>query len=108
MAAGEQLHIGLLGRAVPVVMTPEGLRAVSKGKPGNPLQVERYLAQKFGGRLDEALSVMVELAASWEPLELNRIGFRHYERFRPGVPAGERGWGVPGELHLTKVRGLIR
>src|SRR4051812_19783598 len=30
---GERLHVDLLGRAVPVVGTPDGLRAVNKGKP---------------------------------------------------------------------------
>src|SRR5688572_5658950 len=44
---GEQLHVDLLGRAVPMVRTPDGLRAVNKGKPGNPAQVDKYLAGKF-------------------------------------------------------------
>ena len=49
---GEALHVGLLGRAVPVVRTPDGLRAVSKGKPGNPARIETYLAAKFGEHLE--------------------------------------------------------
>ena len=48
LAEGEQLRVDLLGRAVPVVRTPDGLRAVNKGKPGNPAQIEKYLAAKFG------------------------------------------------------------
>ena len=52
LAEGEQLHVDLLGRAVPVVRTPDGLRAVSKGKPGNPARIEKYLAGKFGERLE--------------------------------------------------------
>src|SRR3954454_4645259 len=32
LAEGEQLRVDLLGRAVPVVRTPDGLRAVNKGK----------------------------------------------------------------------------
>jgi hypothetical protein len=51
LAEGEQLRVDLLGRAVPVVRTPDGLRAVNKGKPGNPAQIAKYLAAKFGGRL---------------------------------------------------------
>src|SRR5215213_11689595 len=55
LAEGERLlHVDLLGRAVPVVRTPDGLRAMNKGKPGNPAQIEKYLAGKFGERLDEA------------------------------------------------------
>ena len=34
LSEGERLHVDLLGRAVPVVRTPDGLRAVNKGKPG--------------------------------------------------------------------------
>ena len=34
LGEGEQLHVDLLGRAVPVARTPDGLRAVSKGNSG--------------------------------------------------------------------------
>ena len=104
LAEGEQLHVDLLGRAVPVVRTPDGLRAVSKGKPGNPAQIEKYLAAKFGERLGDARTAMEELAAGQEAAELQRRGFRLYERFRPEVPAGESGWGAKGELDLAKVQ----
>jgi hypothetical protein len=101
---GEQLHVDLLGRAVPMVRTPDGLRAVNKGKPGNPAQVDKYLAGKFGDRLGDARSAMAELAAAHEPADLYRRGFRLYGRFRPEVPAGESGWGAKGEFDLAKVR----
>jgi hypothetical protein len=91
LGEGEQLYVGLLGRAVTVEQMPDGIRAVSKGKPGNPAQVEKYLAGKFGPDLEAA--------------ELQRRGFRLYELFRPDVPAGESGWGAKGELDLAKVRG---
>ena len=35
LAEGEQLRVALLGRVVPLVQTPDGLRAVNKGKPCN-------------------------------------------------------------------------
>src|SRR4051812_16169233 len=55
LGEGERLlHVDLLGRAVPVVRTPDGLRAVNKGKPGNPARIEKYLAGKFGERLEDA------------------------------------------------------
>jgi hypothetical protein len=104
LGEGEQLHVGLLGRAVPVVRTPDGPRAVSKGKRGNPAQVEKYLASKFGPDLEAARAAMEALAASVEAGELQRRGFRLYERFRPDIPAGESGWGAKGELDLAKVR----
>ena len=107
LAEGERLHVDLLGRAVPVVRTDDGLRAVSKGKPGNPAQIERYLAGKFGERLGDARQTMATLAAAHEPADLCRLGFRLYELFRPAVPTGESGWGAKGELDLRKVRALV-
>src|SRR4051794_25697170 len=106
LSEGERLHVDLLGRAVPVVRTPDGLRAMNKGKPGNPARIETYLAGKFGDQLDKATQAMARLAAAYEPGELHRRGFRLYEQFRPGVPAGESGWGAKGELDLAKVRAL--
>ena len=96
LAEGERLHVDLLGRAVPVVRTDDGLRAVSKGKPGNPAQIERYLAGKFGERLGDARQAMAVLAAAHEPADLYRLGFRLYEQFRPAVPTGEFGLGSEG------------
>jgi hypothetical protein len=107
LAEGERLHVDLLGRAVPVVRTPDGLRAVNKGKPGNPAQIEKYLAGKFGEQLADARAAMAELAAACEPEDLYRRGFRLYEQFRPSVPAGESGWGAKGELDLAKLRALV-
>jgi hypothetical protein len=96
----------LLGRPVPVVRSTEGFRAINKGKPCNPAQAEKYLSGKFGARFDNARQAMAELEAAFEPGDLNRRGFRLYEAFRPGVPAGESGWGALGELELEKVRAL--
>ena len=104
LAGGERLHVDLLGRAVPVVRTPDGLRAVSKGKPGTSDRIEKYLAGKFGGRLDDARAAMEELAAGQAPGDIKLRGFRLYEPFRPEIPAGESGWGAKGELDLGKVR----
>jgi hypothetical protein len=50
---------------------------------------------------------MAELAAAYGPADLYRRGFRLYEQFRPGVPAGESGWGVAGALDLPKVQALV-
>ena len=93
-----------MGKHVAVAHTPDGPRAVSKGRPGSPASVEKYLASKFGAHLEEARAAMVELAEAHEPADLNRRGFRLYERFRPEIPRGESGWGALGELDLAKVR----
>ena len=44
---------------------------------------------------------MEMLAGSLAPDELNRVGFRLYERFRPEVSAGAKGWGAKGVLELA-------
>jgi hypothetical protein len=54
------------------------------------------LANAFGDHLDEVRTAMEELAGRFEPVELNRIGFRLYERFRPEIPLGHPGWGREG------------
>src|SRR6185436_16727169 len=45
---GELLTVALLGRAVPVVKTPAGIRALAKDKPDSPANVQLYLSSKFG------------------------------------------------------------
>ena len=62
------------------------------------------IAKAFGGHLAEVRRAMEALAGRLEPEELNRVGFRLYERFRPEVPADVKGWGAKGELDLAKIR----
>jgi len=96
----------LLGRAVPVMKTPEGVRAAVKGNPERPASVEKYLAQKFGAALPEVEAAMRELAASVPPKRLEETGFALYEQFRPEIPEGVRGWGAKGKLDLARIRAL--
>ena len=100
-------RLELLGRAVPVLHTDDGLRAVGKDqKPVTPQSVEKYLASKFGDALADVRSAMTDLARSRRPAALAEEAFRLYEAFRPGVPAGESGWGAQGALSIRKVRAL--
>jgi hypothetical protein len=94
----------ILGRAVPVVQTPSGLRATIKDRPENPATVERYLSQKFGPALPEVEAAMRELANAHAPKRLAVIGFELYERFRPRIPEGVKGWGAKGRLDLSKIK----
>ena len=88
---------------------PDGtLRAEDDGKPAASKPVQSYIARAFGDRLSEVRSAMEALAASLPPEELNRIGFRLYERFRPEVPEGTRGWGAKGELRLERIAAALR
>jgi hypothetical protein len=65
--------------------------------------VQSYIARAFGDRLADARAAMEGLAATLAPEELNRVGFRLYERFRPDVPEGAKGWGAKGELRLEQI-----
>jgi hypothetical protein len=101
---GVEMHVDLLHRAVPVTMTADGLRALSKGKPIAPESVQRYLEGKFGDALGAVEQAMQTLAASRDPGELARSAYSLYEAFRPEVPAGVRGWGAAGVLDLERIR----
>lgn len=100
--------IPLLGRAVPVSRTPKGIRAVVKGRAEDPAGVERYLGQKFGPALEEARSAMRALARSLPPRRLEEEAFALYEKFRPKIPEGVKGWGAKGVLDLGRLRTLAR
>ncbi len=100
------LWVDVLRRNVPVVRTRDGLRALSHEKPVSPDGVRRYLASKFQDGLSEARAAMKALAGSLSREDLLARGYELYERFRPAVPAGTRGWGAPGELDLAKLRAL--
>jgi hypothetical protein len=101
-------HVALLGRAVPVVHTDEGLRASGKDqRPVAPASVQKYLESKFGDSLSAVRHSMQALAKSRKPEVLAEEGFRLYEQFRPAVPAGESGWGAKGTLSLRKIEQLL-
>ena len=102
----EMIEIDVLHRAVPALHTKDGLRALSKGEPLEPATVERYLQSKFGDALKDVREAMVQLAKSVPPSELDRIGYHLYERFRPRVPSGKKGWGAAGTLRLDTIRSL--
>jgi hypothetical protein len=100
--------VTVLGRSVPVVKTPHGLRAAIKGEVIDPDSVERYLEQKFGDDLEAARLALEKLAQALTPRELDARAFDLYEKFRPEVPEGKKGWGVKGELDLDYIRSLAK
>ena len=99
------LRVAILGRAVPVLHTDFGLRAVDKEqKPMAPTSVAKYLQSRFGERLPEVRDAMEKVAKSQGPNALANKAFQLYEAFRPEIPEGERGWGAKGTLSLEKIR----
>jgi hypothetical protein len=100
--------VGLMDRAIPCVRTPDGLRALSKAAPADPESVRKYLAGRFKESLALVEAKLVELAATFEPAELDRAAMDVYMRLRPNVPMGREGWGKPGLLDPGKIDALIR
>jgi hypothetical protein len=94
----------LLGKTIRLLPNADGeLRAADGDQPAASVPVERYLANAFGDRLSEVREAMATLAARYEPAELNRIGFRLYEMFRPEIPPGNAGWGARAALEVGKI-----
>jgi hypothetical protein len=100
------LRVELLHRAVPVLHTPKGLRALSKEQPIAPSSVEKYLSSKFKDALHSVSAAMAQLADSRDPEQLAAEAYGLYEQFRPAIPAGEAGWEAAGALSLAKTREL--
>jgi hypothetical protein len=103
---GEQFWVQLLGRAIPAMATPGGIRAVVEDRTIEPRSVERYLEGKFGEALESVRRAMNELARAFKPEDLAKHAFSLYEGFRPAIPEGVRGWGAKGELDLDRLRAL--
>jgi hypothetical protein len=94
----------LLGKTIRLLPNADGeLRAADGDQPTRPEAVERYLANAFGGQLAEVRAAMEVLAARYGSIELNRIGFRLYEKFRPEIPPGHTGWGAKAALETDKI-----
>jgi hypothetical protein len=98
--------VELLGRGIPTIKTSKGLRAAVKGEEISADSVQRYLEQKFGDELENARAAMEKLAKAYTPKQLESKAYDLYEKFRPEIPEGTKGWGAKGELDLDYVRSL--
>ncbi|HTP12643.1 MAG TPA: hypothetical protein VMM37_03410 [Bacteroidota bacterium] len=96
--------VTLMGRTIPVVRTTHGVRAVVNDEPIDPQSVQKYLEQKFGEDLADVTAVMVTVAKSFRAETLAEQAYRLYEKFRPTVPEGVKGWGTKGELDLATIK----
>lgn len=101
-------YIDILGRGIPAIRTPQGLRAAIDGEVIRAESVETYLQQKFRADLDEARTAMQTLAEAYTPEELASRAYDLYEKFRPEIPEGTKGWGAKGELDLDFIRSLAK
>lgn len=101
-------HVNVLGRQLAVVEDKGGIRALEKDKTASPKAAASYVERAFGANLAAVRAAMEDLAGSLDPEELNRVGFRLYDVFRPEVPAGTKGWGAKGVLDLKRIQDAAR
>jgi len=104
MRKEETVTVDLLNRAVPARYTDEGLRALSGESPIRPESVQKYLEGKFGDALEDVSSSILELAKSLPLSQLAEKAYALYEKFRPEIPPGKKGWGASGKLDLDLIR----
>jgi hypothetical protein len=104
----EEQFVSLLGRKMLTVQVSGEPRAVVKDAVIDPDSVAKYLSQKFSDDLADAEAAMRDLAKAYRPEKLAADAYSLYERFRPNVPGGEKGWGARGKLDLGFVRSLAR
>ena len=105
---GEEFWIEICRRPVPAKNTGDGIRAVKGAQVIAPAGVRRYLEGKFGDDLARVQLAMERLARSYKPQELAEIAFRLYERFRPSIPEGAKGWGAKGNLDVGLIERLAK
>lgn len=103
---GEEFWVEICGRPIPAKNTQDGIRAVVKDQPIEPEGVQRYLESKFGEDFEAVRGAMTELAESFPPERLAEAAYDLYERFRPEIASGRRGWGQKGDLDLDFIRSL--
>jgi hypothetical protein len=104
----EGFLVDVCGRTVPAVNTEDGIRATKKGNPIDSETVERYLDQKFGDNFKRVEQTMQRLAKAYTPTELADEAYSLYEKFRPEIPAGTKGWGAEGDLDLGLIEKLAK
>lgn len=98
--------VRIMGREVPAVRTAKGLRAAAGDTTIEPQSVQTYLEQKFGEDLGAARAAMETLAKAYPPARLETVAYSLYEKFRPEIPEGKKGWGVKGQLDLDLITSL--
>jgi hypothetical protein len=105
---GKKVWIEILGRPVPAISTEDGIRAMKGEQVINPEAVRRNLASKFGDDLGVVQAAMQRLAKAYKPRELAYAAYSLYERFRPSVPEGAKGWNATGNLDLGIIERLAK
>ena len=92
---------------------PVSDRALELMASGMPAQVHREFGGMTAGckpahRSPPQAMLASILAKAYKPQELAHDAYPLYERFRPDVPAGKKGWGAEGDLDMGLIEGLAK
>lgn len=99
----------VFGMSIPAKRTPDGLcLALQSGRPIQPSTVEGYVRNAFGPDYKNVQAAMEFLANSYSPQEIGGTAYSLYEKFRPSVPYGVKGWGAKGVLDIDVVKDLTK
>ena len=94
-------------RAVPAINTEEGIRPFRAASRSTPTACgATWPASSV--RTWRPRDPRCRLAKAYKPEELARSAYTLYERFRPAIPEGVRGWGTKGELDLKAIQELAK
>lgn len=103
----EKEKFDVFGMRIAGQITKEGTRlALQNNKPVSPVSVESYLRRAFGPYYGHAKEAMRALAKAYPPEKLGSEAYSLYEKIRPQVPGGMKGWGAKGYLDLNLLHQL--
>lgn len=77
-----------------------------KDQPIDPGKVQQHMERVFGESLADVRRAMEDLASAFNPAVLGVAAYGLYERFRPRVDSGQKGWRQRGKLDLALIRSL--
>ncbi|GLJ29706.1 hypothetical protein SUGI_0585970 [Cryptomeria japonica] len=99
--------ICVFGMKIAAHTIKEGSRlAMQNNKPISPASVESYLRRAFGPHYEQAKEALQGLTRAYPPKQIGSEAYSLYEKIRPQVQGGIRGWGAKGYLDLDLVEQL--
>jgi hypothetical protein len=97
----------VFGMRIKVTRDGDSVRATESGdKAMNPQQARGYLKRAFGDDLADVEAALGGLAESLPKKDVGKEAYRLYEKFRPTVPDGQKGWGQKADLDLAFINSL--
>jgi hypothetical protein len=100
---GENEMIPVFHTRIPVRYTDDGVPYainIDTNEIESSEKVRAYMKKSFGNNLQEVIGAMNYLANAYSKDELNKNGFKLYEKWRPGTGK----WGAKGTLQLRQLK----